>query len=131
MSQSRVFSGIQPSGEIHIGNYLGAVKKWVDLCEEHECIYCVVDDHAITVEYVPKDFPQSTFDAVLATLACGLDPEKCTLFIQSLVPEHTELTWLFNTIKPLGSLFRMTQFKDKARNALQRAMGEKKGDPSV
>jgi len=123
----RVFSGIQPSGEIHIGNYLGAVKKWVELAETHECFYCVVDDHAITVEYDPREMPRQTFDAVLTTMACGLDPTRCTVFVQSHVPEHTELTWLLNTVTPLGSLFRMTQFKDKARNALQRALGQKKG----
>lgn len=124
---SRVFSGIQPSGEIHIGNYLGAVKKWVELSADHEAFYCVVDDHAVTVDYDPRALPRLTFDAVLTTLACGLDPERCTLFVQSHVPEHTELTWLLNTITPLGSLFRMTQFKDKARNALQRALGRAEG----
>jgi tryptophanyl-tRNA synthetase len=123
----RVFSGIQPSGEIHIGNYLGAVRKWVELCADHEAFYCVVDDHAITVDYDPKALPRLTFDAVLTVLACGLDPARCTLFVQSHVPQHTELTWLFNTITPLGSLFRMTQFKDKARNALQRALGRAEG----
>jgi tryptophanyl-tRNA synthetase len=123
----RVFSGIQPSGEIHIGNYLGAVKKWVELAETHEAFYCVVDDHAITVDYEPEAMPRQTFDAVLTCMACGLDPERCTIFIQSHVPEHTELTWLFNTVTPLGSLFRMTQFKDKARNALQRALTRKEG----
>ncbi|HUT76799.1 MAG TPA: tryptophan--tRNA ligase [Polyangia bacterium] len=123
----RVFSGIQPSGEIHIGNYLGAVRKWVELTADHEAFYCVVDDHAITVDYDPRTLPRLTFDAVLTVLACGLDPERCTLFVQSHVPEHTELTWLFNTITPLGSLFRMTQFKDKARNALQRALGRAEG----
>ena len=123
----RVFSGIQPTGEIHIGNYLGAVKKWLELSETHEAFYCVVDDHAITVEYDPREMPHQTFDAVLTTMACGLDPAKCTIFVQSHVPEHTELTWLFNTVTPLGSLYRMTQFKDKARNALQRALGQKKG----
>lgn len=129
MSQQaeRVFSGIQPSGEIHIGNYLGAVKKWVELSQTHEAFYCVVDDHAITVDYEPDKMPGQTFDAVLTTMACGLDPGKCTIFVQSHVPEHTELTWLFNTVTPLGSLFRMTQFKDKSRNALQRALSRKEG----
>ena len=125
--RERVFSGIQPSGDIHIGNYLGAVKKWVDLTADHDALYCVVDDHAITVEYDPARLPQLTFDAVRAAMACGLDPERCTIFVQSHVPAHTELTWLFNTVTPLGSLFRMTQFKDKARNALQRALSTKAG----
>ncbi|MBN2530658.1 MAG: tryptophan--tRNA ligase [Deltaproteobacteria bacterium] len=124
---NRVFSGIQPSGDIHIGNYLGAVKKWVELSDTHECIYCVVDDHAITVEYDVHQLPVRTFNAVLATMACGLNPEKCTIFVQSHVPQHTELTWLFNSITPMGSLFRMTQFKDKARNALQRSLDTKQG----
>ncbi len=127
MNSERVFSGIQPSGEIHIGNYLGAVKRWVELCDDHDAIYCVVDDHAITVEYDPSRLPAMTFDASLTTMACGLDPEKCTIFVQSHVPEHTELTWLFSTVTPLGSLFRMTQFKDKARNALQRKLTRKEG----
>lgn len=126
-SSKRIFSGIQPSGDIHIGNYLGAVKKWVELSDTHDCIYCVVDDHAITVDYDTKMLPQRTFEGVLTTMACGLDPDKCTIFVQSHVPEHTELTWLFNTITPLGSLFRMTQFKDKARNSLQRALDKKQG----
>ncbi|MBN2714559.1 MAG: tryptophan--tRNA ligase [Deltaproteobacteria bacterium] len=124
---NRVFSGIQPSGDIHIGNYLGAIKKWVALSDTHECFYCVVDDHAITVDYDVTQLPRRTFEGVLTTMACGLDPEKCTIFVQSHVPEHTELTWLFNTITPLGSLFRMTQFKDKARNALQRSLDTKQG----
>ncbi|MCK9523692.1 MAG: tryptophan--tRNA ligase [Proteobacteria bacterium] len=125
--KERVFSGIQPSGDIHIGNYMGAIKKWVELTDTHECIYCIVDDHAITVDYDPALLPQRTFDGALAVMACGLDPEKCALFVQSHVPEHTELTWLFNTVTPLGSLFRMTQFKDKARNALQRALNTRQG----
>ena len=127
MSGGRVFSGIQPSGEIHIGNYLGAVKKWVDLCEGHDAIYCVVDEHAITMEHDPARLPELTFGAVLTTMACGLDPEKCTIFVQSHVPAHTELTWLLCSVTPLGSLFRMTQFKDKARNALGRALAKKEG----
>jgi len=123
----RVFSGIQPSGDIHIGNYLGAVKKWIELTDEYECFYSVVDNHAITVDYDHKNMPTQIFNAVLATMACGLDPQKCVLFVQSHVPQHAELTWLFNTITPLGSLFRMTQFKDKARNALKRALSKREG----
>jgi tryptophanyl-tRNA synthetase len=127
MTEGRVFSGIQPSGEIHIGNYLGAVKKWVELSATHDAIYCVVDEHAITVEYEPTRLPDLTFGAVMTAMACGLDPEKCTIFVQSHVPAHTELTWLYNTVTPLGSLFRMTQFKDKTRNALGRALAKKEG----
>lgn len=123
----RVFSGIQPSGEIHIGNYLGALKKWVEITASHDSIFCIVDDHAITVDYDPRQLPTRTFEAALSTLACGLDPEKCTIFIQSHVPQHTELTWLFNTVTPLGSLFRMTQFKEKTRNALSKTIAQKGG----
>ncbi|HEU6453624.1 MAG TPA: tryptophan--tRNA ligase [Gemmatimonadaceae bacterium] len=110
----RIFSGIQPSGELHIGNYLGAVRNWVQLQHQHECIYCVVDYHAITGNYEPDDLRRRTSDMVISLLAAGLDPEKCTLFIQSMVPEHTELAWIFNTVTPLGELERQTQFKDKS-----------------
>ncbi|HET7551655.1 MAG TPA: tryptophan--tRNA ligase [Gemmatimonadaceae bacterium] len=111
---TRIFSGIQPSGELHIGNYLGAVRNWVQLQNQHECIYCVVDYHAITGSYEPDDLRRRTSDMVISLLAAGLDPGKCTLFIQSMVPEHTELQWIFNTVTPLGELERQTQYKDKA-----------------
>jgi tryptophanyl-tRNA synthetase len=111
---SRIFSGIQPSGSLHIGNYLGAVKNWVDLQHKYESFFCVVDYHAITLPYLPSDLRARTADMALSLLAAGLDPEKCTLFVQSRVPEHTELAWIFNTITPLGELERQTQFKDKA-----------------
>ncbi len=111
---NRVFSGIQPSGELHIGNYLGAVRNWVALQDAHECIFCIVDLHAITQPYEPKDLPARTMDMALGLLAAGLDPAKCTIFVQSHVPEHTELAWLLNTVTPLGELSRMTQFKEKS-----------------
>jgi tryptophanyl-tRNA synthetase len=111
----RVFSGIQPSGELHIGNYLGAVKNWVQLQDRYECIICVVDYHAITVEYHPDDLRRRTFDMALSLLAAGIDPDKCTLFVQSMVPEHTELAWILNAVTPLGELERQTQFKEKAQ----------------
>src|SRR3954464_5751025 len=111
---SRIFSGIQPSGSLHIGNYLGAVKNWVDLQNKYESLFCVVDYHAITLPYRPADLRARTSDMALSLLAAGLDPEKCTLFVQSMVPEHTELAWIFNTLTPLGELERQTQFKDKA-----------------
>jgi len=111
---SRIFSGIQPSGELHIGNYLGAVKNWVQLQDRYECIYCIVDYHAITGSYEPDDLRRRTRDMAVSLLAAGLDPEKCTLFVQSMVPEHTELAWILNTVTPLGELERQTQFKDKA-----------------
>ena len=111
---SRIFSGIQPSGSLHIGNYLGAVKNWVDLQHKYESFFCIVDYHAITVPYLPADLRARTADMALSLLAAGLDPAKCTLFVQSKVPEHTELAWIFNTLTPLGELERQTQFKEKA-----------------
>ena len=111
---SRIFSGIQPSGSLHIGNYLGAVKNWVDLQHKYESFFCIVDYHAITVPYEPADLRARTVDMALSLLAAGLDPAKCTVFVQSRVPEHTELAWIFNTLTPLGELERQTQFKEKA-----------------
>lgn len=111
----RVFSGMQPTGFIHLGNYLGAIKNWVALQDKYECIYSVVDLHALTVEQNPKEYPQQVLDLALDYLALGVDPKKSTLFIQSHVPEHTELTWILNTLTPLGDLQRMTQYKEKAQ----------------
>ena len=112
--KSRVFSGIQPSGELHIGNYLGAIKNWVALTETYDCVYCIVDLHAVTIPYEPSELQQRIHDLAIGVLASGLDPERCTLFVQSAVPEHAELQWLLNTVTPLGELSRMTQFKDKS-----------------
>ena len=111
---SRIFSGIQPSGELHIGNYLGAVKNWVELQRSYESFFCVVDYHAITVPYEPDDLRTRRREMVVSLLAAGLDPARATVFVQSMVPEHTELAWIFNTVTPLGELERQTQFKDKA-----------------
>lgn len=111
----RVFSGIQPSGELHIGNWLGAVKQWVELQERHDCLFCVVDLHAITARYDAPTLTRRTREMALGLLAAGIDPAKAALFVQSHVPEHAELQWLLTTIAPLGELERMTQFKDKAR----------------
>lgn len=110
----RIFSGIQPSGELHIGNYLGAVRNWVQLQHEIESIICIVDYHAITLPYAPDDLRRRTHEMGISLMAAGIDPATCTLFVQSRVPEHTELAWIFNTITPLGELERQTQFKDKA-----------------
>jgi len=110
----RVFSGIQPSGELHIGNYLGAVRNWVRLQDTHECIFSIVDLHAITQPYDPAQLAARTFDMAVGLLAAGLDPGKCTLFVQSHVPQHTALTWALNAVAPLGELERQTQFKDKS-----------------
>lgn len=112
---SRIFSGIQPSGELHIGNYLGAVKNWARLQYEHESIFCIVDYHAITGPYEPDMLRERRQAMALSLLAAGIDPNKCTLFVQSQVPEHTELAWIFNTITPLGELERQTQFKEKSQ----------------
>ena len=112
---STIFSGIQPSGELHIGNYLGAVKNWVQLQDRYECIYCIVDYHAITGSYEPDELRRRTREMAISLFAAGLDPKKSTLFVQSMVPEHTELAWIFNTVTPLGELERQTQFKDKAQ----------------
>lgn len=114
MSEVRVFSGMQPTGEAHLGNYLGALKQWVELQDSADCIYCIVDYHAITVAFDPATLPQRIFDVAICFLAAGLDPARCTLFVQSDVPEHTELAWILGSVAPLGDLERMTQFKDKA-----------------
>jgi tryptophanyl-tRNA synthetase len=111
---TRIFSGIQPSGELHIGNYLGAVKNWVTLQHQFESFFCVVDYHAITVPYVREDLERRTREMATGLLAAGLDPAVCTVFVQSQVPEHTELAWIFNTVTPLGELERQTQFKEKS-----------------
>src|SRR6195256_1837814 len=111
---SRIFSGIQPPGSLQIGNSLGAVKNGVELQHKYESFFCIVDYHAITVPYEPADLRARTADMALSLLAAGLDPTKCTLFVQSMVPEHPELAWIFNTLPPLGELERQTQFKEKA-----------------
>jgi tryptophanyl-tRNA synthetase len=111
----RIFSGIQPTGDIHIGNYVGALKQWVALQDHYECVYGVVDYHAITIEYDRTEMAGRSFDTALILMACGLDPLKCHLMIQSHVIEHTELGWIFNCVTPIGEVERMTQFKDKSR----------------
>ena len=112
--KARVFSGIQPSGDLHLGNYLGAIQNWVELTDRYECIYSIVDLHAITIPYEPEELKQRVFDMAVGLFAAGLDPDNCILFVQSAVPEHAQLEWLFNTVTPLGELSRMTQFKDKS-----------------
>ena len=116
MTQFRqlVFSGVQPTGNLHLGNYLGAITKFVALQESHDCIYCVVDLHAITVPQDPAQLRQSIREVTAAFLACGIDPKKHIVFNQSQVPEHAELAWVFNCVARLGWLNRMTQFKEKA-----------------
>ncbi|MEA3398673.1 MAG: tryptophan--tRNA ligase [Patescibacteria group bacterium] len=110
----RVFSGIQPSGDLHIGNYLGAIKQWVNMQDKHDCIFCVVDYHAITVKQNPKVFEKNILDIARVYLASGIDPEKSVIFQQSEIKEHTELAWILNCIARMSDLNKMTQFKDKA-----------------
>src|SRR5215217_4070197 len=112
---SRIFSGIQPSGELHVGNYLGAVKNWVRLQHEFESIICIVDYHAITVKYDPAVLRERRREMAVSLLSAGIDPNVASLFVQSQVPEHTELAWIFNTVTPLGELERQTQFKEKSQ----------------
>lgn len=110
-----VFSGVQPTGRITLGNYLGAIKNWRPLQDEYNCLYCVVDLHSLTVTQDPAVLRKNTMDLVALYIACGIDPSKSSLFIQSHVHEHTELTWILDTIAYIGELNRMTQFKDKSR----------------
>ena len=109
-----IFSGVQPSGILTIGNYLGALKNWVALQNEYDCIYCVVDQHAITVRQIPADLRRRTYETLAIYIASGIDPDKNTLFVQSHVPEHAQLAWVLNCYTMFGELSRMTQFKDKS-----------------
>jgi len=116
--KKRIFSGVQPTGNLTIGNYLGAIKNWTALQEDYDCLYCVVNQHAITVRQDPANLRKSTYETLALYLAAGLDPEKNTLFIQSHVSAHAELAWVLNCYTMFGELSRMTQFKDKsAKNA--------------
>ena len=110
-----VLTCAQPTGKLHLGNYLGALKNWVSLIEGNECYFGVVDMHAITIPYVPADLRKNVYDCVAQYIACGMDPQKCNLFLQSSIVGHTELAWVLGCICPLGQLERMTQFKDKSR----------------
>ena len=111
----RIFSGIQPTGQLHIGNYLGATKNWAELQAKHDSFFMIADLHALTSLQDPKQFSKITLAKFIELLAVGLNPEKCTIFIQSHIKEHTELAWILSTLTPLGELERMTQFKDKAK----------------
>jgi len=111
----RVFSGMRPSGQLHLGNYLGALKNWVELQNEYESFFCIVDYHAITTPFEPKEMKKNVLELAKNYLAAGVNPQKSILFVQSTVPEHTELTWILNSIAPVGELNRMTQFKDKSK----------------
>lgn len=122
----RILSGIQPSGNLHIGNYLGALKQWVRLQHDYECFFCIVDLHAITVYQDPKELREKILQTAALFIACGIDPELSTVFVQSMVPAHAELCWLLTCSTPIGWLERMTQFKDKTAKA--EAKGEGIGD---
>ncbi len=111
---NRIFSGIQPTGNLHLGNYLGAIRNWVALQRDYECIFCIVDLHALTQPQDPTELRASTREVTAAYIAAGIDPERCTIFNQSMVSAHTELAWLLGCLTPLGWLNRMTQFKEKA-----------------
>jgi tryptophanyl-tRNA synthetase len=117
MSKPIVLSGCQPSGDLTIGNYLGALKQWVSMQDSHECYYMLVDQHAITVRPNPEDLRKATLDGLALYLACGVDPEKSTIFIQSHVPEHAQLSWVLNCYTQMGELNRMTQYKDKSQKS--------------
>ena len=113
--KKRIFSGIQPSGELTLGSYMGAIKNWVALQDEYECVYCIVDLHAITVRQVPADLRRRALNQLAQYIACGLDPQKSILFIQSHVPQHAELCWVLGCYTQFGELSRMTQFKQKSQ----------------
>ncbi len=117
----RVFSGMQPTGNLHLGNYLGAMLNWIKMADSHETVYCVVDMHAITMWQNPQELRKAILDVTAAFIACGLDPQKSIIFNQSQVAEHAELAWVFNCVARLGWLDRMTQFKEKAGKDKQRA----------
>src|SRR5690349_3643334 len=111
---NRIFSGIQPTGNLHLGNYLGAIRNWVAMQSDYDCMFCIVDLHALTLPQDPKELREATREVTAAYVAAGIDPERCIIFNQSTVHEHTELAWLLGCLTPLGWLNRMTQFKEKA-----------------
>src|SRR5215472_12953966 len=111
---NRIFSGVQPTGNLHLGNYLGAIRNWVALQKDYDCIFCIVDLHALTVPQDPAQLKAQTREVTAAYIASGIDPGRCVIFNQSMVPGHAELTWLLSCLTPLGWLNRMTQFKEKA-----------------
>src|ERR1700689_2412662 len=118
---NRIFSGVQPTGNLHLGNYLGAINNWVGLQKDFDCIFCIVDLHALTTPQDPKELTAQTREVTAAYVSCGIDPERCIIFNQSAVPAHTELAWLLGCLTPLGWLNRMTQFKEKAGMAREEA----------
>jgi len=124
MAKNRIFSGVQPTGSLHLGNYLGAIRNWARLQDEFEAIYCVVDLHAVTAPYDSGELARATREVTAGLIASGIDPARSIIFNQSTVPEHSELAWLFNCVARLGWLNRMTQFKEKAgKNREQATVG--------
>jgi tryptophanyl-tRNA synthetase len=117
----RIVSGIQPTSQLHIGNYLGVIKQWVALQGQHECIFFIADLHALTIPYDPKTLQESIKNVFISYVAAGIDPEKAIIFVQSHVKEHAELGWLLNTLTPIGELQRMTQYKDKSKKFKENA----------
>ncbi|KPJ50947.1 hypothetical protein AMJ40_01340 [candidate division TA06 bacterium DG_26] len=117
MARDKVFSGVQPTGELHIGNLFGAIRNWVELQEKYSCFYCIVDYHAMTTDFDPNSLRSDGVTLAMDLIACGIDPSRCTLFLQSDVPEHTELAWILSCFTSYGDLARMTQFKEKSKNA--------------
>ncbi|MDX1450145.1 MAG: tryptophan--tRNA ligase [Acidimicrobiia bacterium] len=119
MTKKRVFSGVQPTGNVHVGNYIGAFRNWVSMQETHDTVYCVVDLHAMTIPYDPAEFVRNRLDMAKMVIASGVDPERSILHFQSQVPQHTELMWILSTITGMGQLERMTQYKEKSEKAGQ------------
>lgn len=119
MHKKRVFSGIQPTGQIHLGNYLGAIKHWVEAQDEYENLFCVVNSHAITLPIDPAFLKSQSYELVKLLLACGINPKQSGLFIQSEIDEHPALAWLLNCQVSMGEMQRMTQFKDKSLKTLK------------
>ncbi len=121
MERKRVFSGIQPTGTVHIGNYFGAIKQWIALQDDYDALYCIVDLHAITVPQKPSALRQNIINMAKWYIAAGIDPQKSTIFVQSDIPAHSELAWILNTIARMGDMEKMTQFKDKSGDGRERA----------
>jgi tryptophanyl-tRNA synthetase len=121
--KEKVFSGVQPTGNIHLGNYLGAFRNWVALQNEYTTIYCIVDLHAMTVPYDPVEYHQTRLETAKALLALGIDPDRSLLYMQSQVPQHAELAWIMGTVTPTGVLNRMTQYKDRLDRGMQANLG--------
>ncbi len=123
MTKKTIFSGIQPSGELSVGNYIGSLRNWVKLQNDYDCIYCVVNEHAITVRQDPKELLERSYNTLAVFMAAGVDPNKCTLFLQSHVPAHAQLAWVLECYTQMGELSRMTQFKDKAKRYAENVTG--------